>query len=538
MSTIVTRAGKGSPLTHTEADANFTNLNTDKLESASLASTASTSLGDFLVGVKRTVTNAVATTQHAWHESQRYNVKTDFGATGNGVADDTTAIQNAINAAGAGTEIYFPEGTYKITSTLTVAENRVNLVGAGRHATVIYFVPSANDICLDLTAGASVLAQGSVRDMLFYADSSSHTKIAIQLQDATGYLLENIAIGGETIVPGVGSFWGGTNSIGLKLKSREALNVNGFYCYADRPLLISTNSNGGTIDADHFHFSDLYLVANANPNVEIETGVKLTQVVFDGYQAWVKGNTGLKWVDSTTSGVANGLTLRNVRIEGGTDTSAYNIDIQHNTNLQNLRIENCYFEGGRNGIKLRKCVDPVLSDSCYVGTTGRTSLNIDSTVSRLELRKMFWQSGSTHSITGQKIIWSPNHPSSTLPPSYALYNSTTEYGPGNFIFQGAFGGETFTLSNNATAQAAPANSMGFLFVQDSEGLGAIFYLRGANNAVDEVADPATVFSTTATTGSSTNVYWSGGNNRYEIENKRGASRSYRVTLMGSYSSAF
>lgn len=30
MSTIVTRAGKGSPLTHTELDANFTNLNSDK----------------------------------------------------------------------------------------------------------------------------------------------------------------------------------------------------------------------------------------------------------------------------------------------------------------------------------------------------------------------------------------------------------------------------------------------------------------------------------------------------------------------------
>ena len=33
MSTIVTRSGKGSALTHTEMDANFTNLNTDKLES-------------------------------------------------------------------------------------------------------------------------------------------------------------------------------------------------------------------------------------------------------------------------------------------------------------------------------------------------------------------------------------------------------------------------------------------------------------------------------------------------------------------------
>lgn len=32
MTAIVTRSGKGSPLTHNEVDANFTNLNTDKVE--------------------------------------------------------------------------------------------------------------------------------------------------------------------------------------------------------------------------------------------------------------------------------------------------------------------------------------------------------------------------------------------------------------------------------------------------------------------------------------------------------------------------
>ena len=39
MATIVTRSGKGSPLTNTEVDANFTNLNTDKLESGDLSVT-------------------------------------------------------------------------------------------------------------------------------------------------------------------------------------------------------------------------------------------------------------------------------------------------------------------------------------------------------------------------------------------------------------------------------------------------------------------------------------------------------------------
>ena len=37
MTTIVTRAGKGSPLTHVEVDANFTNLNNDKLDVAGIA---------------------------------------------------------------------------------------------------------------------------------------------------------------------------------------------------------------------------------------------------------------------------------------------------------------------------------------------------------------------------------------------------------------------------------------------------------------------------------------------------------------------
>jgi hypothetical protein len=46
MVTIVTRAGKGSPLTHVEVDANFTNLNTGKAELASPAFTGQASFAD------------------------------------------------------------------------------------------------------------------------------------------------------------------------------------------------------------------------------------------------------------------------------------------------------------------------------------------------------------------------------------------------------------------------------------------------------------------------------------------------------------
>lgn len=43
----------------------------------------------------------------------------DFGAVGDGVRDDTVAIQAAINSA-RGKKIYLPKGTYKTTATLTI----------------------------------------------------------------------------------------------------------------------------------------------------------------------------------------------------------------------------------------------------------------------------------------------------------------------------------------------------------------------------------------------------------------------------------
>ena len=46
MATITTRSGKGSPLTNNEVDANFTNLNTDKLETSGGTLTGDINFGD------------------------------------------------------------------------------------------------------------------------------------------------------------------------------------------------------------------------------------------------------------------------------------------------------------------------------------------------------------------------------------------------------------------------------------------------------------------------------------------------------------
>ena len=60
----------------------------------------------------------------------------DYGAAGNGVQDDTSFIQTAINAA-AGKVVYFPKGTYLISANLTVNVSNIKLVGDGADISTI-----------------------------------------------------------------------------------------------------------------------------------------------------------------------------------------------------------------------------------------------------------------------------------------------------------------------------------------------------------------------------------------------------------------
>lgn len=297
-----------------------------------------------------------------------------FMATGDGSSDDRAAIQAAIDyvsSLGGGT-VFFPAGSYKVASGLTLTASGVHLLGAGRLGTKLKFAPTANGTLLKVANGASMVRSWSLRDITLYSDDATFTKTALEIIDAGEYDVTDVEIAGSVVV-GITSFWSGANSIGIYIKGREWGKFSNVWSVADRPLLIGVNPNN-SIDIDHHEF-DVQAIANGNPCVEVLSNVDLSNVEFRG-GAWVLGTHGFYWVDTATVANSAQLSFKNVRREQSTSAAGYNVRIEHNNALQTLSAESCDWDLTQNGFYLRN-VRRVKMDECsYGGVAGKTAIDM------------------------------------------------------------------------------------------------------------------------------------------------------------------
>lgn len=149
-----------------------------------------------------TNTTQVATTAFVQAAGAVFDVRR-YGAVGNGVTDDTTAVQAAITAAANGGTVLFPVGTYLITSALTVTASAdnvgsptwqgggIHLVGSSARRSVLK--ASGGIKLVDLTANLSAFC--SIEKLtLLGPGSGTANSVAIDAEISAQFSLRDVYI--------------------------------------------------------------------------------------------------------------------------------------------------------------------------------------------------------------------------------------------------------------------------------------------------------------------------------------------------------
>lgn len=114
----------------------------------------------YLTAVQTTVADKLA---------ESVSVK-DFGAVGDGSTDDTIAITNAIAASNS---VYFPQGTYKITSEIELRSD-MYIYGAGQNVSILNFYkasnPASSEFMLAARYESNILIENMTVKSNAYAD--------------------------------------------------------------------------------------------------------------------------------------------------------------------------------------------------------------------------------------------------------------------------------------------------------------------------------------------------------------------------------
>lgn len=152
MTTIVTRAGKGSPLTNTEMDTNLTNLNNAKLENVnnlSDVSNAATSRANLDIETSPTGSTIVATGTEAQRDGTpsagyfRFNTDSDKFEGYNGTAWGSVG---GGATGGGGDEVFFENGqTVTANYTITSGKNAISAGPITVNSGVTVTVPSGSN---------------------------------------------------------------------------------------------------------------------------------------------------------------------------------------------------------------------------------------------------------------------------------------------------------------------------------------------------------------------------------------------------------
>ena len=269
MSTIVTRAGKGSPLTHNEVDANFTNLNTDKVEKTSADITGGT--------INGTTIGATTPSTGKFSTLEATGTSTLGTASAQFIQAEGGATAVLLSAQGSGTNIPLalqPKGTGAIQAQATTS---TTAGGNVRGANAVDWQTSRYAASQVASAATSVIAGGTSN----VASGSSASVVGGYDNRATGSLS---FIGGGTLNTSSGVY-----------SSISAGNLNaatGYYGFVGNGFTNSTTSNSAvTTQSGTMNGTTAVTLSGSNASIKVGQYITGTSIAGDTYVAAISGTS-------------------------------------------------------------------------------------------------------------------------------------------------------------------------------------------------------------------------------------------------------
>lgn len=257
----------------------------------------------------------------------------DFGAVGDGVTDDRTAFQNAINS-GAQT-VYVPLGTYKIASTLNITQE-VMIIGSATMGCILNFTGTGRGFYVRGPVGSEYIENAVFQNLTINGTASATD--AFYCDPILYCTFGNLYIknfGGNGIVLN-GSYFNKISGCNIRSNSGAGIVVQN--SSNANSIDSTTTSYNGTSGLRFLDSAGLSLVsfdseANTGYGILIEGSSELYM-----HGGWIEGNTvgGIRAFTSATSNISKECYLSgSYRVVGS--TPAIKLENTQNITIANAR---------------------------------------------------------------------------------------------------------------------------------------------------------------------------------------------------------
>jgi hypothetical protein len=251
------------------------------------------STGSALVGYISSATGATSRTVQA--KLRDFVSVKDFGAVGDGVADDTAAITAAIGSGAL--QIYFPPGTYNTSGGHSLnGRNGLQLIGAGVGAAILNITHASNNLfSIGATVTNNLLIEGFTVTSTSVVRTGGWVFAVVDAFDSTG-TLSNSTIRDLQIMKQVNGLW---------IAKYQFVNIENVLMYSwvgtsGRGLMIGQTTTSAVNQGSQCYVKNVQIYGN-----DLAGGVPVL-----AYGFWIEDCDAVQMVDSGVGGViTTGLVL-------------------------------------------------------------------------------------------------------------------------------------------------------------------------------------------------------------------------------------